>query len=66
VALGLVLAVLLVRFANLPETWYDLGGVETIAYSAAAGVAVVVALLAGLPSARRAMRINPIQAMRSE
>jgi predicted permease len=66
VALGLVLAVLLVRFANLPETWYDLGGVEAIAYSAAAGVAVVVALLAGLPSARRAMRINPIQAMRSE
>jgi predicted permease len=66
VVLGLVLAVLVVRFANLPETWYDLGGVEAVAYSLAAGVAVVVALVAGLPSARRAMRINPIQAMRAE
>jgi ABC-type antimicrobial peptide transport system permease subunit len=66
VAVGLVLAVLVVRFANLPETWYDLGAVEALVYSLAAGVAIGVALLAGLPSARRAMRINPIQAMRAE
>ncbi len=66
VGVGVLLAVLLVRFANLPETWYDLGSVEALAYSLAAVVAVGVALLAGLPSARRAMRINPIQAMRSE
>lgn len=66
VALGLGLAVIVVRFANLPETWYDLGGVEPLAYSLAAVVAVTVAIVAGLPSARRAMRINPIQAMRSE
>ena len=66
VSLGLVLAVVVVRFANLPETWYDLGAVEAAAYAVAAAVAVAVALLAGLPSARRAMRINPIQAMRSE
>lgn len=66
VALGLVLAVLVVRGANLPETWYELGGVEPLAYALAAGVAMAVALVAGLPSARRAMKINPIQAMRSE
>jgi hypothetical protein len=66
VAVGLVLAVLVVRFANLPETWYDLGAVEALVYSMSAGVAIGVALLAGLPSARRAMRINPIQAMRAE
>ena len=66
VAIGLVLAVLLVRGANLPETWYELGGVEPLAYTLAAGVAMAVALIAGLPSARRAMKINPIQAMRSE
>jgi predicted permease len=63
---GLVPAVLLVRVANLPETWYDLGGVEPLAYGMAAGVAVVVALLAGLPSARRAMKVDPIRAMRAE
>ena len=57
---------LLVRVANMPETWYALGGVEPLAYTLAAGVAMVVALVAGLPSARRAMRINPIQAMRAE
>lgn len=66
VVIGLVPAVLLVRVANMPETWYDLGGVEPLAYAVAAGVAMAVALVAGLPSARRAMKINPIQAMRAE
>ena len=66
VLLGLVPAVLLVRVANMPETWYALGGVEPLAYTIAAAVAMVVALVAGLPSARRAMRISPIQAMRAE
>ena len=66
IVLGLVLAMVLVRVANMPETWYALGGVEPLVYTAAAVVAVVVALVAGLPSALRAIRINPIQAMRSE
>ncbi len=63
---GLGLAILLVRFANAPETWYDLGGVEPLAYSLAAAVAMVVALVAGLPSARRAAAVDPIRAIRSE
>ena len=66
VILGLVLSVLLIRGANLPETWYALGSTEPLAYAAAAAVALAVALVAGLPSARRAIKINPIQAMRSE
>ena len=57
---------LLVRVANAPETWYDLGGVEPLAYSIAAAIAMFVALVTGLPSARRAARVNPISAIRSE
>ena len=66
VVMGLVLSVLLIRVSNLPETWYALGGIEPLAYAGAAAVALAVALAAGLPSARRAIKINPIQAMRSE
>ena len=66
VLFGLVPAVLLVRVANMPQSWYDLGAAEPLSYALAAGVAMVVALLAGLPSARRAMNVNPIQAMRAE
>jgi len=66
VAGGLVLAVLLVRFANVPETWYTLGGVEPLAYTLGAAGAILVAMMAGLPSARRAARVDPIRAMRSE
>ena len=66
VILGLVLSVVLIRVSNLPETWYALGGIEPLAYAASAAVALGVALVAGLPSARRAIKINPIQAMRSE
>jgi putative ABC transport system permease protein len=66
VILGLVLSVLLIRGANLPETWYALGSIEPLAYAASAAVALAVAVVAGLPSARRAIKINPIQAMRSE
>jgi predicted permease len=63
---GLGLAVLLVRVANAPETWYDLGGVEPLAYSLAAAVALFVAMVAGLPSARRAAKVDPILAIRSQ
>jgi predicted permease len=66
VGIGLVLSVVLVRVSNMPETWYALGGAEPMAYALAAAIAMFVALVAGLPSARRAVRINPIQAMRSE
>lgn len=53
-----------VRVAD--PSWYPLGGVEPLVYSLAAATAFVVAVLAGVPSARRAARVEPIVAMRSE
>jgi ABC-type antimicrobial peptide transport system permease subunit len=47
-------------------SWYPLGGVEPLVYSLAAATAFVVAVLAGVPSARRAARVQPIVAMRAE
>lgn len=64
VAVGLLLAVLFIRLAN--PAWYPLGGVEPLLYTLAAGIALVVAALAGLPSARRAAAVEPLIAMRSE
>jgi hypothetical protein len=66
VIVGLVLAVAAVRLSNMPETWYELGGVEPLTYAGALAIALVVSMIAGLPSARRAIKINPIQAMRTE
>jgi ABC-type antimicrobial peptide transport system permease subunit len=66
VAGGLLIAVLLVRVANAPETWYALGGVEPLAYALGAAGAMLVAVIAGLPSARRAARVDPLRAMRAE
>jgi ABC-type antimicrobial peptide transport system permease subunit len=64
IGVGLVLAVLWVRLAD--PAWYPLGGVEPLVYSLAAGTALVVAALAGIPSARRAAAVEPLVAMRSE
>ena len=64
IGVGLVLAVLWVRLVD--PAWYPLGGVEPLVYSAAAAVAFGVAVLAGIPSARRAAAVQPIVAMRAE
>jgi len=64
ICVGLLLAVVWVRFTD--PTWYPLGGVEPIVYSLAAATAFLVAVLAGIPSARRAATVQPIIAMRSE
>ncbi len=64
IGVGLLLAVLWVRLAD--PAWYPLGGVEPLVYSLAAATAFGVALLAGIPSARRAAAVQPIVAMRSE
>jgi ABC-type antimicrobial peptide transport system permease subunit len=51
------------------RTWlssYPLGAVEGLVYLVAVAIVVVVALLAGLPSARRASAVAPVVAMRSE
>lgn len=64
IAVGLVLAVLWVRL--LDPSWYPLGGVEPLVYSFAAAIAFLVAVLAGIPSARRAAAVQPMAAIRAE
>jgi predicted permease len=64
IGVGLMLAVLWVRLAD--PAWYPLGGVEPLVYLFAAATAFFVAVLAGIPSARRAAAVQPIVAMRSE
>jgi ABC-type antimicrobial peptide transport system permease subunit len=64
IGVGLVLAVLWVRVAD--PSWYSHGAVEPLVYSFAAAVAFTVAVLAGIPSARRAAAVQPIIAIRSE
>jgi predicted permease len=72
VAVGLVVGAVLIRTMNtvmgtpLTVGPTSLGAVEPLVYAAAASVAVFVALLAGLPAARRAASIQPMIAMRSE
>jgi predicted permease len=62
VSSGLLVSGVLVRgFLATP-----LGVVEPLAYIVAAAIAIAVALVAGLPSARRAASVQPIVAMRSE
>jgi putative ABC transport system permease protein len=64
IGVGLLLAVAWVRLAD--PAWYPLGGVEPFVYTVAAGISFFVALLAGIPSARRAASVQPIVAMRAE
>jgi len=64
IGVGLLLAVAWVRLGD--PAWYPLGGVEPLVYSVAAGTAFLVAVLAGIPSARRAAAVQPIVAMRAE
>lgn len=72
VAVGLVVGAVLIRtMTNVMGTPLTvgsnrLGAVEPLIYVAAASLAVIVALLAGLPAARRAASIQPMIAMRSE
>lgn len=64
IGVGLVLAVLWVRLVD--PAWYPLGGVEPLVYALAAATSFVVAVLAGVPSARRAAAVQPIVALRGE
>jgi predicted permease len=64
IVFGLGVAVYFVRTGDI--NWYPAGGVEPLTYAIAAGIAASAALVAGLPSARRAASIDPIVAMRSE
>lgn len=64
IGVGLLLAVLWVRLAD--PSWYSMGGVEPLVYTVAAATAFLVAVLAGIPSARRAAAVQPMVAMRNE
>jgi putative ABC transport system permease protein len=64
IVVGLLLAVLWVH--RVDPAWYPINGVEPLVYALAAGISFVVAALAGVPSARRAARVQPIVAMRTE
>jgi putative ABC transport system permease protein len=64
IAAGLLLAILWVRLTD--PSWYPLGGVEPLVYSVAAATSFFVAVLAGIPSARRAASVQPMVAMRAE
>ena len=72
VAGGLLLAAVLIRtmedVMGTPLTVgpTPLGVMEPVIYGAAAAIAVSVALLAGLPAARRATSVQPMVAMRAE
>ena len=61
---GLAVATLVVRVVD--PSWYALGAVEPLIYALAAATAFFVAALAGIPSARRAAAVQPMDAMRSE
>jgi ABC-type antimicrobial peptide transport system permease subunit len=64
IALGLLLAILWVRLTD--PAFYPLGGVEPLVYGWAAATSFFVAVLAGIPSARRASAVQPMIAMRAE
>jgi predicted permease len=64
VALGLIVAIFVVRNSYL--SWYSLGAVEPLVYTVGVSIAIGIAILAGLPSARRAASVDPAVAMRSE
>ena len=72
VAGGLLLAAVLIRtmqdVMGTPLTVgpQPLGVMEPVIYAGASMLAVTVALLAGLPAARRATSIEPMAAIRSE
>ena len=72
VAGGLLLAGALIRAMDdvmgtpLSVGATPLGAMEPVIYFAAAAIAVTVALLAGLPAARRATTVQPMLAIRSE
>ena len=63
VAGGLLIAAIVIR-TYLSAT--PIGVVVPLVYIVAAAIAVFVALLAALPSARRAASVQPMVAMRSE
>jgi len=69
---GLMLGAILIRTMQdvmgtpLSVGTTPLGFMEPVIYAAASGIAVAVALLAGLPAARRATSVQPMTAIRSE
>ena len=69
---GLMLGAILIRTMQdvmgtpLTVGTTPLGFMEPVIYAAASGIAISVALLAGIPAARRATSVQPMVAIRSE
>jgi putative ABC transport system permease protein len=61
---GTLLAMLAVQQTDL--IWYQLGAAEPVAYLLAASAALTVALVASLPSARRAASVDPMEVIRGD
>jgi ABC-type antimicrobial peptide transport system permease subunit len=72
VAVGLLIGAVLIRtmedVMGTPLTVgpEPLGIMEPVIYAAASAIAIAVALLAGLPAARRATTVQPMVAIRAE
>jgi ABC-type antimicrobial peptide transport system permease subunit len=72
VAGGLMIAAVLIRTMDnvmgtpLTVGPTPLGAMEPLIYAGASAIAIAVALLAGLPAARRATSVQPMAAIRSE
>ena len=66
VSVGTALAVYMVRSDGFELSFYDLGVAEPLAYAVAVGITIGVALMSALPSARRAAKVEPIIALKSE
>ena len=64
VAVGLLITFVLVRI-NGENMGIPLSSMEPLAYAAGAAVAILVAILASIPPARRAASVQPIVAMRA-
>jgi len=50
---------------SVDPSWYPLGGVEPLVYGDASAITFLVAMLAGIPSAGRALAVQPTIAMRA-
>lgn len=64
VLLGLVASVMATRL--LDNLLYEVSPTDPLAFAAGAGLLVLIAFLAAYLPARRATRVNPVEALRAE
>jgi len=68
VVIGLPLGVVAARVGGrlLSATWYGVSATDTATFSVITAAVAIVALLAAYVPARRALRVNPVQALRHD